>query len=66
MSKKKQILSDHALVRYCERAKGIDMQGIRDLIVTNDIKSAIKAGATKIMMPEGTYIIKEGIIATFI
>ena len=35
-------LSEHAIIRYLERVKGFDMQEIKDLIITDDLKKQVE------------------------
>lgn len=41
-------VSDHAVLRYLERIMGVDVEAIRAGLLTNDVKAAIRAGATSV------------------
>lgn len=57
-------VSDHAILRYLERKFNIDIDSIRDEILTPDRKSAIRAGATKIKTEYVDFIVKNNTIVT--
>jgi hypothetical protein len=59
-------LSDHALVRFMERAWEIDFEPIRQAILTPVRIDAIASGARRIHLPEErvTLIIDRGVVVT--
>lgn len=58
-------VSDHAIVRYLE-AKGFDIKGIRNEILTPTTAAAIKAGAQKVTVGNMRFMVKDQIITTVI
>lgn len=66
MSRNKQIVTDHALVRYIERVLGVNLQEVRRAILTDSIKAAVKGGAASVTIDGFTYIIENGRITTII
>ena len=60
------VVTDHALVRYIERVKGIDVEALRGEILTDGRRAAIKRyGSLKIPLPDGArVVVKEGVIVT--
>jgi hypothetical protein len=48
------VVSDHAIVRYLERVQGIDIQAIRDTLLTDKVRAYIA------IAPSGTYPAGEG------
>jgi|GEM_PF-1939632 len=51
-------VSDHAIVRYIERVKGINLDDIKNDILTDSVKRNInKVGDCKITTNDGNYII---------
>jgi hypothetical protein len=57
-------LSDHALLRYLERVKGVDVQAARREIMTPSIITAIKAMATTVTVNGARFLVKDGAIVT--
>lgn len=55
---------DHAIVRYLERKKKMDIDAIKAEILTEQNISAIRAGATKIKTDGVVLIIKNGVVIT--
>jgi len=47
-AQKKPNVSDHALIRYCERVHGIDFDEMREAIMTENVKAAIRMGAKSV------------------
>lgn len=43
-------VSDHALLRFLERVKGVDLDAIRAEILSPLVKCAIKAGASAVII----------------
>ena len=50
-------ISDHALVRWMERYLEIDMELVREAILTPERRAAIEAGASAIQCREGVTLI---------
>lgn len=61
---KRHPITDHALIRYCERVKGIDMDWVRDHILTDGLEAAIKAGAIRYQADGWHYKIRNGRVMT--
>jgi hypothetical protein len=57
-------LSDHALLRYLERVKGVDVEGARREIMTPGIIAAVKAMATSVLVNGAKFLVREGTIVT--
>lgn len=57
-------LSDHALLRYLERVKGIDVEGARREIMTPGIVAAVKALATSVLVNGAKFLVRDGTIVT--
>jgi hypothetical protein len=57
-------ITDHALLRYLERAKGLDVEAIRREIATPELRAAIAAGAKTYSVENWTYVIEGGAIVT--
>ena len=62
--KKTPGVSDHALLRYIERKYQVDMQTLRDEILTPDRMTAIKLGANSIKVEGLTFTISNGCVTT--
>lgn len=58
-------VTDHALVRWLERVKGIDTQVFRDEIART-VEDAVKAGATKVVIAGNTYVLDGRKVCTVI
>lgn len=59
-------VSDHALLRYIERAHGIDIEALRAKVLTPSVVTAIKAGASAVKSSVGTMVIKGTTVVTFL
>lgn len=57
-------LSDHALLRYLERVKGVDVEAARREIMTPSIIAAVKALATSVIVNGARFLVREGTIVT--
>lgn len=64
--REKPTVSDHALLRYLERKYDFDSAAVRREILTPEVLSAIKAGASGIKSHDGTFKISETVITTYI
>ena len=62
------IISEHSIIRYMERAMGLDIDQIKDQILTEDMLISIKAmGSGKYPMREGlTAVVKDNTIVTVV
>lgn len=59
-------VSDHAIVRYMERALGIDMDRIRAQIMSPMVESAMQAGVTRVRTSEGVFVLRDGTVISFL
>lgn len=59
-------VTDHALVRYMERAYGFDMGKLRDEILTRERIGAINAGASRIKVNGLTFRIANKAVVTIV
>lgn len=57
-------VSDHAIIRYLERIKNVDMDAIRAEILTPERASAIRAGACRININGFSFVVKGNVICT--
>jgi hypothetical protein len=57
-------VTDHALLRWMERVKGIDLEAIRAEIATPDICAAIAAGARSVVTHGHTLVIENSLVIT--
>lgn len=57
-------LSDHALLRYMERIYKVDLDDLRQRILTDNIKSAIKMGATTVTIDGVRFRVAGSVITT--
>ena len=58
------IVSDHAVVRYLERVKGMDIAALREEICDDLALAAMDVGATTIKTDRAVLTIKEGRVVT--
>lgn len=56
--------SDHAIIRYLERAKGLDVDAIRSKILSASAVSAINAGAVSITIDGFKFCIRDKVVTT--
>lgn len=54
------IVSDHALLRYLERVKGVDVESIKSEMLTPTVRMAINAGAQAVKLGCGAKIVIKG------
>jgi hypothetical protein len=59
-------ISDHAVIRYLERAYGFDFNGIREKIFTEKVKMAVRIGARAVKIDGGKLIIDGPRVVTFV
>jgi septal ring factor EnvC (AmiA/AmiB activator) len=57
-------VSSHALLRFIERVLEVNVDMIREHILSPDNRAAIAAGATKIIAGGVTLVIKDGVVVT--
>lgn len=57
-------VTDHAVIRYCERVMGLDMDKIRREVLTPAIKTALSAGASSYTDGEIIYKLAGGQVVT--
>ncbi len=57
-------LSDHALLRYLERVWGIDMDTVREEILTPQVVDAIRAGASSVRVNGAMLVVEDRVIVT--
>jgi len=66
-AKKKPNISEHAIVRYFERVRGINVQEIRDNLLSKKIINQINVlGSGKIPMEDCTLIVKDKCVVSVI
>ena len=58
------IISDHALVRYLDRVKGVDVDKMKQEMSTDILKSSVNQGATSVRIDGFTYVIRNKIVTT--
>ncbi len=58
------MVTDHALVRYIERVLGHDVESYKKAILTEPIKSAMRAGASSIKVDGVKYYLDGHAITT--
>jgi hypothetical protein len=63
---KRPRVSDHAVLRYLERTGRVDLDTIRQEILTPNLVTAVKAGVTKYKVNGFTFIIENGIVVTVV
>ena len=56
--------SEHALLRYIERTRGVDVDAARSEIMTDDIKVALRAGVTAITVKGIKMVCRDGVVVT--
>jgi hypothetical protein len=57
-------VSLHALLRYLERGKGVDVEGARREILTPAVAQAIRRGATGFILNGLRFIVRKGVVMT--
>lgn len=61
---KQPVITDHALLRYFERKHGIDVEALRQEMLTKNVVEAIKLGADSIVVDGYRYMISENKVTT--
>ena len=64
--KNKNFLTDHAIIRFLERKKFIDIKKLKEELLTPGLVNAIIAGAKSYREDRYEYIIKQGKVITII
>lgn len=60
-------ITDHAIVRYLERVKGVDMDAIRAEMQSASLAAAVEFGAKVLIGRHGErLVIRDGIVVTVI
>lgn len=60
-------ISDHAIIRFMERVKDIDMDIIRAEMRTPALQAAVELGAPVVIGRQGErYLVKNGVLVTVI
>ena len=59
-------ISDHAIVRYMERVKGIDMRRLRSEILPHERRSLLAAGPSRIKCNGYELLCSKGVVVTVI
>ncbi len=60
-------ISDHALLRYLERVKGVDIEAVRAEMMSAALDKAIEFGSRVLIGRHGErLVIREGIVVTVI
>ena len=57
-------ISDHAILRYIERVHGIDVESLRDGILTRQVEDAIRSGASAVKLADCTLVVKGMTVVT--
>lgn len=57
-------ISDHAMLRYLERAMGIDVAALKAKLLTAEVKDAIRAGASAIFVDGIRFKVQDNTIVT--
>jgi len=57
-------ISDHALLRYIERAHDVDLDALREMILTPNIIAAIQAGASGVAVNNVKFVVQGFTIVT--
>lgn len=57
-------ITSHALLRYIERVKGVDIEALRDEILSDEVCEALSAGATGVTVNGVKMVAERGVIVT--
>ncbi|WP_211098404.1 hypothetical protein, partial [Azospirillum sp. B506] len=63
---KDPVVSSHALLRYVERVMGIDVKALERSLHSQEVKAAIRAGATRITVDGIGLVVKDNVIVTVV
>lgn len=56
---------DHAVIRYLERAKGVDVQAIRDHIA-GLVKRGVAAGGDAVVVEGVKFVLRDNVVVTVV
>lgn len=59
-------VSDHAMLRYLERVKNLDIEKVRAEILTPFVSAAIESGAGGVRVGGHHYVVNNGCITTIL
>ena len=65
-STKPLAVSDHAVLRFMERAMGFDIKAVRERILSPVVREALEAGATRVKSEGFDYVLDKRIVVTVI
>lgn len=57
-------ITDHAVLRFLERVKGVDLAAVRAEMATPEVCAAVKAGARSVITQGHALVIENGTIIT--
>ncbi|MBL4766301.1 MAG: hypothetical protein JKY94_01010 [Rhodobacteraceae bacterium] len=57
-------VSDHAVLRYLERIKGVDIDAVREAILTDSVKVVATVGRGRVKTEKFVAIVREGTVVT--
>lgn len=63
---KEAVVSSHALLRYVERVMGIDLKALERGLLSQEVRAAIRAGATRVTVDGISFVVKDNVIVTVI
>ncbi len=62
--RKKPEISQHALLRYLERHYGLDLDAVRDEMLSAPVRAAIKSGAASVKIGGMKFLITNHVVTT--
>ena len=63
---KEPVVSSHALLRYVERVLGINVKALERTLLSQEVKDAIRAGATRVTVAGISFVVKDNVIVTVV
>lgn len=63
---KEPAVSSHALLRYVERVLGIDVKALERTLLSQEVRNAIRAGATRVTVDGLSLVVKDNVIVTVV
>jgi hypothetical protein len=67
LTEREPVVTEHALLRYCERVLGIDMQKITESILSPDNRAKIKfAKSCTLTMGDVKFVVKDGAVVSVV
>ncbi|MBP2230411.1 hypothetical protein J2847_003716 [Azospirillum agricola] len=63
---KEPVVSSHALLRYVERFLGIDVKALERSLLSQEVKAAVRAGATRVTIDGISFVVKDNVIVTVV